>query len=197
VCSAGSRVLVQRAVYDEVVERLAQRAKSITLGDPSQKETSMGPLISAKQMQTVLDYVDIGKSEGASIVSGGRRWGERGYFVEPTVFAHVEHEMRISQEEIFGPVVSVIPFDDEADAVRIANGTLYSLAAGVWSADIGRVHRMASALRAGTVWVNTYGYTDVRLPWGGSGDSGFGREHGDVAIENFTEPKSVWVSLAQ
>jgi aldehyde dehydrogenase (NAD+) len=130
-------------------------------------------------------------------VSGGRRWGERGYFVEPTVFANVEHEMRISQEEIFGPVVSVIPFDDEADAVRIANGTLYSLAAGVWSADIGRVHRMASALRAGTVWVNTYGYTDVRLPWGGSGDSGFGREHGDVAIENFTEPKSVWVSLAQ
>jgi len=197
VCSAGSRVLVQRSVYDEVVERLAQRAKSITLGDPSQKETSMGPLISAKQMQTVLDYVDIGKSEGASIVSGGRRWGERGYFVEPTVFAHVEHEMRISQEEIFGPVVSVIPFDDEADAVRMANGTLYSLAAGVWSADIGRVHRMASALRAGTVWVNTYGYTDVRLPWGGSGDSGFGREHGDVAIENFTEPKSVWVSLAQ
>src|SRR5471032_2092155 len=197
VCSAGSRVLVQRSVYDEVVERLAQRAKSITLGDPSQKDTSMGPLISAKQMQTVLDYVDIGKNEGASVVSGGKRWGERGYFVEPTVFANVEHEMRISQEEIFGPVASVIPFDDEADAVRIANGTLYSLAAGVWSADIGRVHRMASALRAGTVWVNTYGYTDVRLPWGGSGDSGFGREHGDVAIENFTEPKSVWVSLAQ
>jgi aldehyde dehydrogenase (NAD+) len=148
-------------------------------------------------MKTVLDYVDIGKSEGASLVSGGRRWGERGYFVEPTVFANVEHEMRISQEEIFGPVASVIAFDDEADAVRIANGTLYSLAAGVWSADIGRVHRMASALRAGTVWVNTYGYTDVRLPWGGSGDSGFGREHGDVAIANFTEPKSVWVSLAQ
>ncbi|MFT4503452.1 aldehyde dehydrogenase family protein [Caballeronia sp. 15711] len=197
VCSAGSRVLVQRPVYDEIVERLAQRAKSITLGDPSQKETSMGPLISAKQMQSVLDYVDIGKSEGASVVSGGRQWGERGYFVEPTVFANVEHEMRISQEEIFGPVVSVIPFDDEADAVRIANGTLYSLAAGVWSRDIGRVHRMASALKAGTVWVNTYGYTDVRLPWGGSGDSGFGREHGDVAINNFTEPKSVWVSLAQ
>src|ERR1700704_1938838 len=112
VCSAGSRVLVQRPVYDEVVERLAQRAKSVTLGDPSQKETSMGPLISEKQMKTVLDYVDIGKSEGASLVSGGRRWGERGYFVEPTVFANVEHEMRISQEEIFGPVASVIPFDD-------------------------------------------------------------------------------------
>ncbi|TDY42540.1 aldehyde dehydrogenase family protein [Paraburkholderia rhizosphaerae] len=103
--------------------------------------------------------------------------------------------MRISQEEIFGPVASVIPFDDEAHAIRIANGTLYSLAAGVWSADIGRVHRIAHALKAGTVWINTYGYTDVRLPWGGTGDSGFGREHGDVAIENFTEPKSVWLAL--
>ncbi|VXC03022.1 putative aldehyde dehydrogenase DhaS [Burkholderia sp. 8Y] len=195
VCSAGSRVLVQRAVYDDVVERLAQRAQTIKLGDPSKRETNMGPLISAKQMKTVLDYVDIGKGEGASLVTGGRRAGERGYFVEPTVFANVEHEMRISQEEIFGPVASVIPFDDEADALRIANGTAYSLAAGVWSADIGRVHRMAAELRAGTVWVNTYGYTDVRLPWGGSGDSGFGREHGDVAIENFTEPKAVWVSL--
>jgi aldehyde dehydrogenase (NAD+) len=195
VCSAGSRVLVQRAVYDDVVERIAERAKSIKLGDPSKRETNMGPLISSKQMKTVLDYVDIGKSEGASLVTGGRRIGERGYFVEPTVFANVEHEMRISQEEIFGPVVSVIPFDDETDALRIANGTAYSLAAGVWSADIGRVHRMAAELKAGTVWVNTYGYTDVRLPWGGSGDSGFGREHGDVAIENFTEPKAVWLSL--
>jgi aldehyde dehydrogenase (NAD+) len=196
VCSAGSRVLVQRAVYDDVVERLAERARAIKLGDPSKRETGMGPLISAKQMQTVLDYVDIGRGEGASLVTGGQRVGERGYFVEPTVFANVEHEMRISQEEIFGPVVSVIPFDDEADALRIANGTAYSLAAGVWSADIGRVHRMAAGLKAGTVWVNTYGYTDVRLPWGGSGDSGFGREHGDVAIENFTEPKAIWVSLA-
>ncbi|SPB14902.1 betaine-aldehyde dehydrogenase [Caballeronia novacaledonica] len=195
VCSAGSRILAQRAVYDEVVERLAQRARTIKLGDPSQRETNMGPLISAKQMKSVLDYVDIGKEEGASLVTGGRRSGERGYFVEPTVFANVEHEMRISQEEIFGPVASVIPFDDEADALRIANGTAYSLAAGVWSADIGRVHRMAAELKAGTVWVNTYGFTDVRLPWGGAGDSGFGREHGDVAIENFTEPKSVWVAL--
>ncbi|SAK61217.1 aldehyde dehydrogenase family protein [Caballeronia ptereochthonis] len=195
VCSAGSRVLAQRAVYDDVVERLAERARTIKLGDPSKRETNMGPLISAKQMKSVLDYVDIGKGEGASLVTGGRRVGERGYFVEPTVFAGVEHEMRISQEEIFGPVASVIPFDDEADALRIANGTAYSLAAGVWSADIGRVHRMASELKAGTVWVNTYGYTDVRLPWGGGGDSGFGREHGDVAIENFTEPKAVWVAL--
>ncbi|AQH02077.1 betaine-aldehyde dehydrogenase [Burkholderia sp. KK1] len=196
VCSAGSRILAQRAVYDEVVERLAERAQTIKLGDPSKRETNMGPVISAKQMKSVLDYVDIGREEGAALVTGGRRVGERGYFVEPTVFANVEHEMRISQEEIFGPVASVIPFDDEADALRIANGTAYSLAAGVWSADIGRVHRMAAELKAGTVWVNTYGFTDVRLPWGGGGDSGFGREHGDVAIENFTEPKAVWVALA-
>ncbi|MCX4162515.1 MULTISPECIES: aldehyde dehydrogenase family protein [Paraburkholderia] len=197
VCSAGSRILAQREIYDEVVERLAVRANAIKVGDPSRRETSMGPLVSAAQMKTVLDYVDIGRSEGASLVAGGARIGEKGYFVQPTVFANVEHEMRISQEEIFGPVASVIPFDDEADAVRIANGTLYSLAAGVWSADIGRVHRVARELRAGTVWINTYGYTDVRLPWGGSGDSGFGREHGDVAIDNFTEPKTVWLALDQ
>jgi aldehyde dehydrogenase (NAD+) len=103
--------------------------------------------------------------------------------------------MRISQEEIFGPVASVIPFEDEADAIRIANGTVYSLAAGVWSADIARVHHVAHALKAGTVWINTYGYTDIRLPWGGAGDSGLGREHGDTAIENFTEPKTVWLAL--
>ena len=160
-------------------------------------KTTMGPVISAGQMQTVLNYIDIGKAEGASLITGGARVGDQGYFVEPTVFADVEHEMRISQEEIFGPVLSVIPFDDEQDALRIANGTAYSLAAGVWSADIGRVHRMAAGLKAGTVWINTYGYTDVRLPWGGSGESGLGREHGDAAIENFTQPKAVWLALDQ
>jgi acyl-CoA reductase-like NAD-dependent aldehyde dehydrogenase len=148
-------------------------------------------------MQTVLSYIDIGKAEGASVVTGGARIGDQGYFIEPTVFANVEHEMRISQEEIFGPVLSVIPFDDEQDALRIANGTAYSLAAGDWSADIGRVHRMAAGLKAGTIWINTYGYTDVRLPWGGSGESGLGREHGDAAIDNFTQPKAVWLALDQ
>jgi aldehyde dehydrogenase (NAD+) len=112
------------------------------------------------------------------------------------VLADVRHEMRVSQEEIFGPVASVIRFEDEADAIRIANGTQFSLAAGVWSADIGRVHRVAQALKAGTVWINTYGYTDVRLPWGGARDSGLGREHGDAAIENFTEPKAIWVATS-
>ena len=123
-----------------------------------------------------------------------KRHGETGYFVSPTVFAEVEHEMRISQEEIFGPVAAVIRFRDEEDAVRIANGTAYSLAAGVWSGDITRVHRFIRRLKAGTVWVNTFGPTDVRLPWGGARDSGFGREHGDAAIENFTEPKAVWIN---
>ncbi|HEX3913044.1 MAG TPA: aldehyde dehydrogenase family protein [Steroidobacteraceae bacterium] len=197
VCSAGSRVLVQRPAYDEVVQRLAERARSIRVGDPSDPSTTMGPVISAGQMRTVLDYIDIGRAEGASVVAGGARRGDQGYFVEPTVFANVEHRMRISQEEIFGPVLSVIPFDDEQDALRIANGTAYSLAAGVWSADIGRVHRIAGALKAGTVWINTYGYTDVRLPWGGSGESGLGREHGDAAIENFTVPKAIWLALDQ
>jgi len=183
VCSAGSRVLVERAAYDEIVQRLAERARAIRVGDPTDPKTTMGPVISAGQMKTVLNYIDIGKAEGASVVTGGSR------------LANVEHEMRISQEEIFGPVLSVIPFDDEQDALRIANGTAYSLAAGVWSADIGRVHRMAAGLKAGTVWINTYGYTDVRLPWGGSGESGLGREHGDAAIENFTQPKAIWLSL--
>jgi len=197
VCSAGSRVLVQRPAYDEIVDRITARARAIRVGDPSAPGTTMGPVISAGQMKTVLDYIEIGRAEGASVVTGGARVGDRGYFVEPTVFANVDHDMRISQEEIFGPVLSVIPFEDEEDALRIANGTAYSLAAGVWSADIGRVHRMAGGMKAGTVWINTYGYTDVRLPWGGSGESGLGREHGDTALENFTEPKAIWLALDQ
>jgi len=195
VCSAGSRVLAHESVYDEVVARLSERAAKIRIGNPQEGSTSMGPIVSETQMNRVLNYIDIGVKEGASLVTGGKRVGERGYFVAPTVFANVEHEMRISQEEIFGPVVSVIKFKDEAEALRLANGTSYSLAAGVWSRDIGRVHRFAQKVKAGTVWINTYGYTDVRLPWGGARDSGFGREHGDAAIENFTEPKAVWLNL--
>jgi aldehyde dehydrogenase (NAD+) len=195
VCSAGSRVLVQETVYDEVVERLTARARTIRMGDPADRATALGPVISEKQMKSILDYVDIGQKEGALLTTGGERVGNRGYFISPAVFANVKHEMRISQEEIFGPVVSVIKFRDEADALRIANGTAYSLAAGVWSRDMGRVQRFAKKARAGTVWINTYGYTDVRLPWGGERDSGLGREHGTAAIENFTEPKAVWMNL--
>ncbi|WP_171948104.1 aldehyde dehydrogenase family protein [Bradyrhizobium erythrophlei] len=195
VCSAGSRVLVQENAYDEVVERLVARAESLRIGDPADRATVLGPVISEKQMRSILDYVEIGKNEGAHLATGGARVGDRGYFISPAVFANVAHEMRISQEEIFGPVVSVIKFKDEADALRIANGTAYSLAAGVWSADMGRVQRFAKKARAGTVWINTYGYTDVRLPWGGERDSGLGREHGTAALDNFTEPKAVWMNL--
>jgi aldehyde dehydrogenase (NAD+) len=194
VCSAGSRILVHADIYDHVVERLAARAASTRIGNPGETSTAMGPLVSEVQMKRVLDYIDIGRNEGATVVTGGGRAGDTGYYVQPTVFAGVEHDMRISQEEIFGPVATVIKFTDDADALRIANGTVYSLAAGIWSADIGRVHRFARKLKAGTVWINTYGPTDIRLPWGGTRDSGYGREHGDMAIENFTEPKVVWIN---
>ncbi len=197
VCSAGSRLLVHQDIHDEIVERLAERAGTVRIGDPGDGATAMGPLVSAQQMQRVLDYIAVGQHEGARLAAGGTRRGERGYFINPTVFAGVEHAMRISQEEIFGPVATVISFKDEADAVRLANGTNYSLAAGVWTADVGRVHRMVRRLKAGTVWANTYGPTDVRLPWGGARDSGFGREHGDAAIENFTEPKAVWIQIGR
>src|SRR5215469_5135560 len=195
VCSAGSRVLAHEKVYDEVVERLAARAKSLRMGDPLDRATSLGPVISEKQMKSILDYIDVGRNEGADLVTGGEKVGQRGYFISPAVFANVKHEMRISQEEIFGPVVSVIKFKDEAEALKLANGTAYSLAAGVWSRDMGRAQRFARRARAGTVWINTYGYTDVRLPWGGERDSGLGREHGTAALENFTEPKAVWMNL--
>jgi aldehyde dehydrogenase (NAD+) len=194
VCSAGSRILAQDAIYDEVVERLRERAQAVRVGNPRDRATTMGPLVSAVQMKRVQDYIEVGQHEGARLITGGTRVGERGYFLRPTVFADVGHEMRISQEEIFGPVASVVRFSDEEHALRMANGTRYSLAAGVWSADIGRVHRVVRQLKAGTVWVNTFGPTDVRLPWGGAGDSGFGREHGDIALQNFTEPKAVWIN---
>ncbi|MGN6765040.1 MAG: aldehyde dehydrogenase family protein [Rhizobiaceae bacterium] len=197
VCSAGSRILAHESIYDQVVERLAARAQSIRIGDPQDASTAMGPLVSEVQMTRVLNYIDIGRNEGASIVTGGTRHGDAGYFVEPTVFAGVRHQMRVSQDEIFGPVATIIPFKDDEDAIRIANGTVYSLAAGVWTGDIVRAHRFTRRLRAGTVWVNTYGPTDIRLPWGGARDSGFGREHGDAAIDNFTEPKAVWINTGR
>ncbi|HEY0341909.1 MAG TPA: aldehyde dehydrogenase family protein, partial [Steroidobacteraceae bacterium] len=197
VCSAGSRILAHKDIYDEVVERLVARAKGVRVGNPRDAGTSMGPLVSQVQMNRVLEYIDIGKREGAQVAIGGARLGDSGYFVGPTVFAGVDHQMRISQEEIFGPVASVVRFDDDEDALRIANGTKYSLAAGVWSSDITRIHRFVRRLKAGTVWANTYGPTDVRLPWGGARDSGFGREHGDEAIANFTEPKAVWIHIGK
>ena len=166
VCSAGSRVLVQEKVYDEVVERLAARAKSLRIGDPLDRATALGPVISEKQMKSCSTMSTSARRKARRSSPAANASAIAAISSSPTVFANVEHEMRISQEEIFGPVVSVIHFKDEADALRIANGTAYSLAAGVWSRDIGRVQRFAKQARAGTVWINTYGHTDVRLALG-------------------------------
>ncbi len=197
VCSAGSRILAQRSVYYDVIDRLIERAKKIRIGDTASEDTIMGPLVSQRQFNAVMDYIKVGKEEGAALAYGGERVGDKGFFIQPTLFTQVKNEMRISQEEIFGPVACVIPFDTEEEAIAIANGTAFSLAAGVWSRNGTRSNRVAQALKAGTVWVNTYGYTDIRLPWGGTGQSGFGREHGEAAIENFTEPKTIWVNLQE
>ena len=197
VCSAGSRILAQRSVYYDVIDRLIARAKAIRIGDTASEDTIMGPLVSQRQFDAVMEYIEIGKKEGAALAYGGERVGGKGFYIQPTLFTQVKNEMRISQEEIFGPVACVIPFDTEEEAIAIANGTAFSLAAGVWSRNGTRCNRVAQALKAGTVWVNTYGYTDIRLPWGGTGQSGFGREHGEAAIENFTEPKTIWVNLQE
>jgi aldehyde dehydrogenase (NAD+) len=198
VCSAGSRILVQDSIYDEFVAKLASASRRILIGDPLHPSTRMGPIISDKQLARVMDYVALGRTEGAELVCGGERVGNRGYFLSPAVFANVDSAMRIAQEEIFGPVAAVMRFHDEDEAVAIANDTEYSLAAGVWSADIARVHRVSGRMRAGTVWINTFGPTNTRLPWGGAGGaSGLGRDLGTAALANYTEPKTVWLNFAQ
>ena len=195
VCSAGSRILVDQSIYDEFLDGLTKRADSIKVGDPLDPKTYMGPVVNDEQFERVMGYIDIGKDEGAKLVSGGERIGDSGYFVQPTIFADVNNRMRIAQEEIFGPVASVIPIKDVDEAVRIANDTSYGLAAAVWTRDVAQAHDVASRLKAGTVWVNTYGATDTRSPWGGFKDSGFGRELGRQALDLYTEYKSVWISL--
>ena len=195
VCSAGSRILVDRSIYDAFLDGLTKRADSIKVGDPLDPKTYMGPVVNDEQFERVMGYIDVGKDEGAKLVSGGERIGDSGYFVQPTIFADVNNRMRIAQEEIFGPVASVIPIKDVDEAVRIANDTSYGLAAAVWTRDVAQAHDVASRLKAGTVWVNTYGATDTRSPWGGFKDSGFGRELGRQALDLYTEYKSVWISL--
>jgi betaine-aldehyde dehydrogenase len=196
VCSAGSRILVEKSIYKQFVDAMAAKAKTIRLGAPLERETKMGPLVSKEQYDRVRSYQDLGKTEAKVAAGGGRAAAfAKGYYVEPTVFYDVDNSARIAQEEIFGPVASVIPFSNEADAIRIANATPYGLAAAVWSRDIFRAFRVVKALRAGIVWVNHMQPTYVEAPWGGYKQSGFGRELGPWGIEEYLETKQVHVNL--
>ncbi len=199
-CVAGSRALIHRSIVDEFVERFVALANTARMGNPLDPDTQIGPVATRPQLAKVLNYIDIARNEGAKCVLGGRR-AERpecgdGWFVEPTVFVDVEPGMRIAQEEVFGPVLGVIPFDDDDEAVEIANGTVYGLAAGVWTADIGRCLTMARRLESGTVWINTYRASSYLSPFGGYKRSGFGRENGLAAIREYVQEKSVWIDTS-
>ena len=194
-CCAGSRVFVEEKAYDEFVERSTERAKRRTVGDPLDRKTEQGPQVDSDQFQKILGYVDAGKKEGAKLMCGGERVGERGYFVAPTVFADVKDEMKIAQEEIFGPVMSIMKFRDMDDLVERANKTIYGLAAAVWTRDIGKAHRIANDVRAGTVWVNCYDVFDAAAPFGGFKQSGIGRELGEYGLQQYSEIKTVTVRL--
>jgi betaine-aldehyde dehydrogenase len=198
VCSAGSRLLVDRRIYPQMLDALVAKAARIRLGDPLDRETKMGPLVSEEQMDKVLGYIAIGRSEGRLITGGQRATGGalgKGFFVEPTIFADVDNRARIAQEEIFGPVLVVIPFDTEEDAVRIANDTPYGLAGAVWTRDVFKGVRVLKRLRAGILWLNTYHPTYNEAPWGGYKQSGFGRELGMYGIEGYLETKQINVNL--
>lgn len=196
VCSAGSRIFVQQEIYDEFTESLTDAAAKIRLDDPCDPHTTMGPLISQEQYRRVLGYLETGSREGAELTIGGGRGPQlRGYFIRPTVFVNVRNDMRIAREEIFGPVASVIPFKDENDAICQGNDTTYGLAAAVWTNDISRAHKVARALKAGTVWINGYGKIDPISSFGGYKHSGIGRELGRHSIDLYTEIKSVYMRL--
>lgn len=196
VCAAGSRLLVERSVHDQVIEELAERAKKLVPGDPFDKNTKLGPVVSKKQQERVLQYIEAGKRE-AKLVAGGNpaKVDGKGYYVEATIFDEARPGMKIVEEEIFGPVLAVLTFEDVEEAIALANRTIYGLAAGIWTKDIQKAHRVARAIRAGTVWINTYNFYDAAAPFGGYKESGFGRELGREALEGYTEVKTVWVGL--
>jgi len=195
VCTAGSRVLVQRGIHDELVAEVVARSRDIRLGSGFKADTQMGPLVSKEQLDRVCRYVAIGKAEGAEVALGGERHGQAGYFHKPTIFTGVDNQMTIAREEIFGPVMAIIPFDTEEEAVAIANDTEFGLAAGVWTRDLARAHRMTQAIRAGTVWVNTYQRVYPSIPYGGVKQSGYGRNLGAQSLEHYTQTKTVWLKI--
>ncbi len=197
VCAAGSRLVVERSVHDQVVEQLAARAKKLVPGDPFEKGTRLGAVVSKQQQQVVLGYIEKGKAEGATLVAGGKAAtvNGKGHYVEATIFDGVTPEMTIAREEIFGPVLAVLVFDDLEEGIRLANQSMYGLAAGVWTRDLSKAHRVARAIKAGTVWVNTYNVYDSAAPFGGYKASGFGRDLGREALDGYLETKTVWVGL--
>jgi aldehyde dehydrogenase (NAD+) len=201
MCTAGSRLLVQNSIKDQFTKLLVEAARSVRVGDPMDSATQMGPMSTAPQYQKVLDYIQVAHADGARCILGGKPAQGPGIiggqFVEPTIFTDVSNDMRIAQEEVFGPVLSIIGFDDEAQAVEIANDSLYGLAAGVWTQDVGKLFRVSKELKAGTVWGNTYRTYSYMMPFGGMKQSGIGRESGIEAINEYLETKSLMVSIAQ
>lgn len=198
VCNAGSRLFLESKIKDEFTDKLVARAAKMRPGDPLDPKTRLGAIVSHEQMQTVLAYIEAGKKDGARLVAGGNRVaidGSKGFFLEPTIFGDVTNDMKIAREEIFGPVLSVLTFDDVDEVIEHANSNPYGLAAAVWTRDVKRAHSVSRRLKAGTVWINTYGLMDAALPFGGYKSSGFGRELGAHAIEHYTELKTVWLNM--